>query len=75
MIGLLIERRVGIIHFAPHAIQIFQVFGVTLFAALKWHARYELLFGDEEVTEKFLMKAYHEFKQGTVDFNIRRAFQ
>jgi hypothetical protein len=75
MIGFLTERRVGIIRFAPHTIQIFQVFDVTLFAVLKWHARCDLPFGDEEVTDKFLMKAYSEFKQRTVDFNIRRAFQ
>jgi hypothetical protein len=75
MIGLLTARRVGIIRFAPHTIQIFQLFDATVCAVLEWHARCELPFGDEEVTDKFLMQAYHEFKQRTVDFNRGRAFQ
>jgi hypothetical protein len=75
MIGLLTEERIRVMTFAPHTTQIFQLFDVTLFDALKWHPRYELAFVDEEVTVKNLMKVYHGFKQITVDSNTWRALQ
>jgi hypothetical protein len=42
---------------------------MTLFDVLKRHPRYEVPFGDEEVTVKFLMKVYDSFKQRTIDSN------
>jgi hypothetical protein len=75
MIGLLTEGWVGIMTFVLQTTQIFQVFDVTFFDILEQHPRYELVFGDEEVRLKCLMKIYHRFKQTLVDFNIWRAFQ
>jgi hypothetical protein len=75
MIGLLTEGGVRIITVAPHTTEIFEIFDVTLGDVLKWHPRYELPFGDQEVLVKFFMKVYHGFKQRMVDSNISRAFQ
>jgi hypothetical protein len=47
---------------------------VTLFYDLKQPPRYELAFGDEEVTGKFLLKVPHGFKQITVDSKTWEAF-
>jgi hypothetical protein len=69
-IGSLTERRVRVITFAPHTTQIFQIFDVAFFGILKRHPRYELPFGGQKVTMKFLMKVYHGFKQITDDPNI-----
>jgi hypothetical protein len=75
VIYLVIKERVRVTAFAPRITQFFQVFDLTFFDVLKRHPRYELSFGDEEVTVKFRMKVYHDFKQITVDFNICEAFQ
>jgi hypothetical protein len=48
---------------------------MTFFGVLKGHPRYELPFGDEEVTVKFLMKGHHDFKKTMVEPNQWRAFQ
>jgi hypothetical protein len=69
MIGHLTEARVRVTTFARHTTQIFQVFDVTLLDVLNRHPRYELVFGDEEITIQSLMKVYYRFKQITVDFN------
>jgi hypothetical protein len=48
IIGLLTGARMGVISFAPHATQIFQILDVTLFSALKWRLGYKFPFEDEK---------------------------
>jgi hypothetical protein len=67
MRDFLISGRFRLITFASCTTQIFQIFDVTLFYGLKGHPRYELPFGVEEVTVRFLMNICHGFKQITVD--------
>jgi hypothetical protein len=62
VIGLLSGAQVRVITFAPHTIQIFQVFDVTLFGVLKRHTRDELPFGNEKAVVQFVMKGYHDFR-------------
>jgi hypothetical protein len=75
MIGLFTEGRVCAIAFAPYTTQIFQVFDVAFFDIFKRHPRYELPFGDAEVSMKFLMQVYHGHKQRTISCNTDRTFQ
>jgi hypothetical protein len=63
IIGLLTEARVGVINFAPHTTQIFQVLDVTLFGVLKRRLGYKLPFAEEKQTVRFILKVYHDFKQ------------
>jgi hypothetical protein len=74
VLDLLTEARVRVITFA-HTTQIFQVLDTTLFGVLKRRQRYELPFGGEKASVKFLMKVYHDFKQTMVEPNIWGAFQ
>jgi hypothetical protein len=62
----LTKALVRVMTFAPHATEIFQFLDVT---------KYELPFGDERATVKFIMKVYHDFKQTMVEPTISRAFQ
>jgi hypothetical protein len=71
VIGFITEGRVRIIIFARHTTQIFHI---TLVDVSKRHPRCELAFGDKEVIVKFLMKAYHGFRQMTIDSKIWEAF-
>jgi hypothetical protein len=73
-IALLTEVRVRATTFAPHTTQIFHVLNVIMFAVLKRRTRYELPFGDEKATVKFIMKVYHDFKQTMAEPNIWEAF-
>jgi hypothetical protein len=66
MIGLLTEPGARVITFALHTSQTFQVFEMTLFGVLKVHPKYELPFGDQQVTVKFLMKVQSVTKGGKV---------
>jgi hypothetical protein len=75
VIALLTDARVCLITFAPQTTQIFQLFDVTLFSALKQHPRYELPFWDEKAIITCLMEESHGFKQTIIDGSIWRAFQ
>jgi hypothetical protein len=55
--------------------QTFQVFNVILFDVLKRHRRYELPFGEEEVTVKLSMKVYLDLKRAMAEANIWSALQ
>jgi hypothetical protein len=46
-----------------------------MFGVLKRRPRYELPFGDEKTTIKFIMKVYHDFTQTLVESNIWGALQ
>jgi hypothetical protein len=48
---------------------------VTFFGVLKRRLGYKLLFEDEKETVRFIMKAYHNFKETMVESNIWRAFR
>jgi hypothetical protein len=50
VIRIFTEASVGVITFAPHTTQIFQVLDLTLFGALKRCPRYELPFDDDNAT-------------------------
>jgi hypothetical protein len=66
---------VGVITFAPHATQIFQILDVTLLGVLKRRLGYKLPFEDEKETGQFRMKVYRDSKQTTMEINICEAFQ
>jgi hypothetical protein len=70
VIRLHTEARLGFITFAPHTTQVFHVLELTLFDVLKRRPRYELPFGDDNTTVKFIMKVDHDFRQTMVQPNI-----
>jgi hypothetical protein len=74
IIRLLTEERVRVIPSAPHKTSMFQIFDLIFFHVLKRHPRYELAFGGEKVTVKFLMKA-RRVKQITIDSGTWGTFQ
>jgi hypothetical protein len=63
------------ITFAPHTTHVFQVLVLTLFSVFKRRPRYELPFDDDNAIFNFIMKAYHDFRQTTLQSNILGAFQ
>jgi hypothetical protein len=70
VIRLLTDARVRVIAFAPQITQIFQVLDVTLFSVLETCPKYELPFENHNPTVRFIIKAYHDFKQTIMPRNV-----
>jgi hypothetical protein len=75
MIELLSEARVEIVTFTPHTSQIFQALDLTLFGVLKRRGQYELSFGDDAGSARFIKKGYHDCQSTMTDINIWGAFR
>jgi hypothetical protein len=69
-IDLLLEVRVRIVPFAPHTTQIFQAHDLTLFGVLKKRGRYQLPFGDDSGSARFIKNVYRDFRSTMTDINI-----
>jgi hypothetical protein len=69
VIDLLSEARVRIVTFAPHATQIFQGLDLSLFEVLKRLGQYQLPFGDDAASARFIKKIYRDFRSTMTDIN------
>jgi hypothetical protein len=69
------ERRVHVITFAPHTIQVFKVLDLTLFRVLTEPPRRERRFADDNAMVKVSMNVCHDFEQTIGYPNIWGAFQ
>jgi hypothetical protein len=74
LVALPTSVRMGIITFAPHTTQIFQMLDIVLFGAFKKLATGLKSLDEEEPAGAFLLKVYHDFKQTMGEANISRAF-
>jgi hypothetical protein len=70
VIDLLSEARVRIVTFALHTTQIFQALDLSLFRVLKRRGQYQLPFGDDAGSARFIKKVYRDFRSTMTDFNI-----
>jgi hypothetical protein len=75
VIDLLSEARVRIVTFTPHTTQIFQALDLTLFGVLKRRGQYQLPFGDDAGSSRFIKKLYRDFRSTMTDINIWGAFR
>jgi hypothetical protein len=75
VIDLLSNARVGIVTFAPHTTQIFQVLDLALFGVLKKRGQYQFPFRDVTESAHFIKKVYHDFRSTTTDINVWEAFR
>jgi hypothetical protein len=72
VIDLLSNARVRIVPFAPHTPQIFQVLDLdlALFGVLKGRGQYQLPFGDDTGSARFIKEVHHDFRSTLTDINI-----
>jgi hypothetical protein len=77
VIDLLSTARVRIVPFAPHTTQIVQVLDLdfALFGVLKRRGQYQMPFGDDRRTARFIKKVYHDFRSTMTDINIWGHFE
>jgi hypothetical protein len=75
VIRILTEAGVRVITFALHTTQIFQVLDLTLFHVLKRHPRYELSFGNDNATLRFIVRIYPGFGETMILPNIWGVFR
>jgi hypothetical protein len=75
VIDLLSETRVQIVTFAPHTTQSFQALDLTLFGVLKSRGQYQLPFGDDAGSARFIKKVCRDFRSIMTDINAWGAFQ
>jgi hypothetical protein len=75
ILSILREHNVKVITFPPHTTQIFQVLDLSLFGVFKRKMQYKLPFGNDNLTTKFIQKAFHSLKQTFVADNVRSAFR
>jgi hypothetical protein len=71
VIDLLSNSSVRIVNFAPDTTQIFQVLDLdfALFGLLKRRGQYQLTFGDDTRSARFIKKVYHDFRSTMADIN------
>jgi hypothetical protein len=70
VIRILTEARVGVITFAPHTTQVFQLLDLTLSGALKQCPRYELPFDENDATVKVITQVHHDITHTIVPDNV-----
>jgi hypothetical protein len=75
VIDLLSNARVRIVASAPYTTQIFQFLDLALFAVLKIRGQYQLPFGDDTRTARFIKKVYHDFRSTVTDRKIWGHFE
>jgi hypothetical protein len=75
VINLLSEARVRIVTFAPHTTQIFQALDLGLFGVLKRCGQYQLPFGVDAGSARFIKFIYRDFRSIMTDVNIWGAFR
>jgi hypothetical protein len=69
VIDLLSEVRVKIVTFAPHTTQLFQALDLSLFGVLKRREQYQLPFGDDAGSARFIKKIYRDFRSTMTNIN------
>jgi hypothetical protein len=74
VIAILIREQMRILIFTIHIIQIFKMFDVVLFGALKKYATGLEKLDEESRATAFILKIYRNFKEMMVEINIWKAF-
>jgi hypothetical protein len=70
VVNFLSSARVRIVTFEPHPAHIFRVFDLVLFGVLQRRGQYQLPFGDDTGSARFIKKVYHDFRSTMTDINV-----